>query len=503
MSKWIVRLFEIIPGFSMWLLLLGPIILSFWYPDFVMALFIMYAIYWLIKAVSMAAHLIAGYITYKREMAIDWRKRLDSDFALNAQDVWHLIIVATYKEELLTLRQSINAIVQSDFPLDKTIVVLATEERDHDGGLANFRALKQEFASTIKYFWNFEHPKDIPGEVIGKGGNITHAGKQAWQKIEQMNIDPANVLVTTLDADHRVDKKYLACLTYKFLETEDATHHSFQPLPMFFNNIWEVPLPMRILALGSSFWQLIESVRDYRLRNFAAHAQPLSGLLKTDFWATNTIVEDGHQYWRSFFAFNGNYGVVPIFVPIYQDAVLANSYKETFRQQYLQKRRWAWGVSDFPFVMINSIKNKKVSLSKKIINISRVFEGNLNWSTTSLMLAVVAWSPIWLGTAQNSVLAFNFPLFYSRALTMAAIGLLVTLSITTLLLPPVPKHVKNPKLKIALEWLLTPLIIPFTNVFFGAFPAVESQTRLMLGKYLNKFNVTPKKAIEIPEDRHA
>ena len=43
------------------------------------------------------------------------------------------------------------------------------------------------------------------------------------------------------------------------------------------------------------------------LRNFASHSQPLKALIGMNFWSTRTIVEDGHQYWRSLFYFEGKY----------------------------------------------------------------------------------------------------------------------------------------------------------------------------------------------------
>jgi len=48
-----------------------------------------------------------------------------------------------------------------------------------------------------------KHPADIPNEVIGKGGNVTCAGRVLQKYLAEQGIDPANVIVTTLDADNR------------------------------------------------------------------------------------------------------------------------------------------------------------------------------------------------------------------------------------------------------------------------------------------------------------
>jgi hypothetical protein len=116
------------------------------------------------------------------------------------------------------------------------------------------------------------------------------------------------------------------------------------------NNIWDAPAPMRVIATGNSFWNIILSMRPHMLRNFSSHAQPMEALIDTDFWSVRTIVEDGHQYWRTFFRYDGKHDVYPIYVPIYQDAVLTENYKKTLKAQFIQVRRWAWGASDIAYV---------------------------------------------------------------------------------------------------------------------------------------------------------
>ena len=87
-------------------------------------------------------------------------------------------------------------------------------------------------------------------------------------------------------------------------------------------------------------------MRPQHLRNFASHSQPLEALEGMNYWSKRTIVEDGHQYWRSLFYFDGDYEVIPIRVPIYQDAVIAETFLGTLKAQFIQLRRWDYGASD-------------------------------------------------------------------------------------------------------------------------------------------------------------
>ena len=186
---------------------------------------------------------------------------------------------------------------------------------------------------------------------------------------------------------------------------------------------------------------------------------------------------------------------MPLYVPVYQDAVLSpKGYWGTFVEQYLQKRRWAWGCSDIPYVAVNIIPNKKIPFYNKWLQFGRLIEGHFSWATTSIILACVGWMPSLLNpNFRNTVLAFNFPVIYSRILTFAMLGLIVTLIISLMMLPPKPK--KSLNWSVVLEWILSPIMLPISNIVFSSFPAIDSQTRLLIGKYLD-FRVTEQAVIE-------
>jgi cellulose synthase/poly-beta-1,6-N-acetylglucosamine synthase-like glycosyltransferase len=485
------RLFEILPGLIAWTMICLPIILALISPKLFTILMIFYISFFFFKTVIMSYRLILGYKRFKRDIMTDWFSKLKAEYSDSWQDIYHLVIVPTYKEHIDILRATIQALIASDYPTGKIIFVLAIEERDKERALEYGRILKEEYGDKLYHFETIMHPKDIEGEVIGKGGNITYAGRNILPFIDKAKIPYEKIIVTTMDADHIVDRRYLADLSYKYLSDPDPIHKSFQPLPLFFNNIWDVPMINRLVAMGSSFWQLIVTTRPSRLRNFSAQAQSLEALVRVDFWSTKTIVEDGHQFWRTYYRLNGRHEVVPMYTPIYQDAVLADTFIDTMKEQYLQKKRWSWGVSDIPYVMEHTFKHKEIPLFDRWANALILWESHISWSTISIVLASSAWIPIiFANSFKSDILAYSFPIFYSRLLALTWIGMLTTLIISTFLVPP--KRGKKPVRRIILDWIMTPFIMPISSICFSAIPALESQTRLMFGKYLDVFRVTVK-----------
>jgi len=489
------RFLEIIPGAITWLALLLPIVFSFFWPAAVATFVLIFDLYWLYKSILMGYHLITGYHYLRRDIRIDWLEKCKNlpkeEIYLDWKDIYQVIIFATYKEEVETLIPSFQSIIDSDFPNERIILVLATEKRDLERARKNAAILKEKFSNKFYQFIVTEHP-DIEGEVKAKGANVRFAAKQLQRFIDQEKIPYENVIVTTCDADTRMHPKYFSCLTYKYITNPNRNRRSFQPIPLFSNNIWYAPALSRIIAFSNSFWQMIEATRPWRLINFSTHAMSLKMLVEMDFWDTGVVNEDSRQFWRAYFKFDGDHEVVPIFVPVYMDAVLAESYWQTLKNQYLQKKRWYYGVEHFPYVVISSIQNKQIPLWDKIVKNYRLFEANYSLATSSIYIAFIAWLPILFGPGfGQTVLAQNLPTIIRVLLGLTWVGLVTSMVISTLLLPPRPSGYRRRKyLEMFTQWIL----IPVSAIIFSSVPAIESQTRLMLGKYLT-FRVTAKRAV--------
>jgi hypothetical protein len=260
---------------------------------------------------------------------------------------------------------------------------------------------------------------------------------------------------------------------------------------MYTNNIWDVPAPMRVIATGNSFWNMVLSLRPHMLRNFSSHAQGMQSLIDTDFWSVRTIVEDGHQFWRSYFRYDGNHEVYPIYVPIYQDAVLAVSLRKTLRAQFIQMRRWAWGASDVAYVAeMGFFRKNKVNKWDLTMKFFRLLEGHVTWAVAPIMIAGAAFVPLLI--SPKNYAANQLPIIASRLETIALVGILATLFISFKTLPPKPARYKRHRsIFMLLQWFC----LPVTSILYNALSALNSQTRLMFKRYLGEFDVTQKAVV--------
>jgi cellulose synthase/poly-beta-1,6-N-acetylglucosamine synthase-like glycosyltransferase len=525
------RFFEILPGTISWTMLALPFILSFINVTAAAAFVLVYLLINFTRAVAGAIRALEGFRAMRAHQKFDWlgmikeleigkipekhgvfpkwhysalkrylTRRQSSDPAerhVSPDEIIHAVIIATYKESREILEPTIQSVLESEYDMKKVLLIMAYEERGGPETAKRSKELVREYGGKFMDAFAVGHPNTIPGEIIGKGGNVTFAGRELQRYLEKHDIDPLRVLVTTLDSDNRPDRKYLAALSYVYSVCPDPVHASFQPVAMYTNNIWDAPAPMRVLATGNSFFNIVVSLRQHALRNFSSHAQPMAALIQTDFWSVRTIVEDGHQFWRSYFAFEGNYRVYPLYVPICQDAVLAEGYVKTLKAQFIQLRRWTYGASDIAYVANQGFfRPNKVPRLDLLAKFWRLLEGHITWAVGPLLILGGGFIPAFFHP--QSFAANELPLLVSRIQTVALVGLVVTIFFSLITLPPKPARYKRHRtLFMLLQWVYLPL----TTIIYNSFAAFYSQTRLMFGKYISKFDVTEKAVMN--EDKKA
>ena len=488
------RFFEMLPGLLAWSTLFGTVIFSAILPLWVAMFIILFDVYWLLKTIFLSLHLVAAYRKMKENLAVDWLNRLELLDSANSSTSWkdirHLVIVPFYNEPLEVIQLSLSAIAASHYPLDRFIVVLASEERSGEHGKRVCAAVQSAFEKTFFRFIVTVHPAGIVGEIAGKGSNEAWAGKRAKEYIDTLGIAYERVVVSVLDSDTRVPPGYFARLTHAYLTAAQPLHTSFQPIPVFSNNFWDAPFFSRVVASSATFWHMMKQEQEERLTTFSSHSMSFWAIVRMGFWQPNVVSEDSRVFWQALFVFDGNYRVAPLHYPVSMDACIASTALQTVKNQYKQQRRWGWGVENIPYMLLGFIKNKNIPLRKKLYYTGIQLEAFWSWSTNALMLFMLGWLPLWLGGEQfnRSVLSYNLPLITRTLMTLALIGMFVSAAISMLLLPPRPaRYRKGKTLLMALQWL----ILPFSILLLGALPGLEAQTRLMFGKYLG-FWVTEK-----------
>jgi cellulose synthase/poly-beta-1,6-N-acetylglucosamine synthase-like glycosyltransferase len=522
------RFWEMAPAIMSYGMILLLIILSIISPTLGAVYILLIATAFVVRALLIARDIIRGHRAWKAAKTVNWDRRLSDlenaganfkrlrgsasqAFHFDAHqenlrfmaaspeqfpkpsEVLNVAIIATYNESFEVLDATLNSLTGTTYDKRRLLVVIAYEERGGAAIETTVSQLAEKYAGQFYDFILVKHPDGLPNEVVGKGGNLTYAGRVVSAYCQENHWPSENVIVTTLDSDNRPEPSYFSQLTYEFIVRDNRHHCSFQPITLFTNNIWDAPAATRVLALGNSFWSIVNSIRSHMIRNFASHAQPLSALEAMDFWSVRTIVEDGHQYWRSFFYFDGNYTVVPLHVSVGQDAVLSFSFLRTLVAQFVQLRRWAYGASDIAFIATRLFVRKKHRRTPFFLTLSkfwRAVDGYVNWASASLLVTLGGFVPLWINQqARTSFEAQTLPSVLSVIQTIALLGLFVTVILSLKMLPKMPSRYHSFRyVYMVFQWAL----VPVTAILYMTTSAFYAQTRLLLGRYMEKFDVTDK-----------
>ncbi len=540
------RALEVAPGLVTWLLILSPVVLSFRFPGVVAWFVLSFDFYWFYKAVVLTASVTVTFGRIRRVIAGDWRTRAfalsDIDGRLAAIErlapriltrvreleragerlaahggrrqyarlederldlerlrarrgeplgdprrLWHVALIPTYTEPFEKLYETVRALAETDHPADRRMIAIITRETDLEGR-ENVARLRELFGSRFLHFFHILDPLE-PGIVVGKSSAMAYGGRWLYREIVRLGFDPREVVVTDLDSDYRVHPQYFGYLSHTFLTDPDRFRRLYQPVPMFHNNLWQVPIPVRLVAVGATHVQMWRSLTPEKLVSFSSYAVSLQTVHEVDYWATDAIPEDSRFYWKSFFRYSGEFRAVPLFIPMYGDAVRARSYPRTLVQQYTQIRRWAWGITDIPYYIDQAFRHHEIARGRRIRRLVDLWLDHINWAIAPFVIIFGSNLPLLINPAfARTTLGQNLPLYAAWLLTGAFCCLLVLVFVEEQLAPPRPAEWgAGRRLASYLQWVTLPLV----GLVFSNLPALDAQTRLMAGRYL-EYRVTEK-----------
>lgn len=542
--RWLGRLLEMVPGTISWAILILPLWLSFSYPWLVAYFVLSFDFYWLCRALWFSGAVVVAYRRIRDVLAVDWTARLaalaerseritqiEAQLAIGrdlprralgfaavgaldggerrrlrrelaelralddlpepppgADELIHLALIPTYTEPLEKLRHTVRALAEAEWPRERKICAIITRETD-EGGIANVQALREEFGDAFAELIHILDPLE-PGIVVGKSSAMAWGGRYLYRLlVRERGMDPRRIIVTDLDADYRVHPQYFAYLSWVHLTDPNRETQLYQPIPYFHNNLWHAPFLQRLFAAVLTQLQMWRSVLPEKLQSFGSYSTTLHLVHDVGYWATDAIPEDSRFYWKSYFRYGDRFRAVPLFIPIYGDAVRARGYWRSMTEQYLQARRWAWGVTDIPYVIENALRHPEIPFWSRFWRVMNLFGEHINWAIAPFVIMFGATVPLLINPAfAETTLGQNLPIFASVMLTMALVSLFVLVIVEYRIVPPRPAE-WGPLMRLVsyVQWLGLPLV----GILFSTLPALDAQTRLLTGRYL-EYRVTEK-----------
>ena len=464
-EKAVYRFLEMLPALVSFNIILFPYWGTFLVPSVVAYFVLGYNIYWFYQSLQIAITGIVSHLRIQAAMNFDWVKDLKA--FPDWKRVAHIVIVPTYKEPLYILERTLKSLADQTLPKKQLFVVLAMEKTEaKEEKDKKVKALRKKFGKTFQNLYITVHEL-LPGEVPGKASNERYAA--VWAKknlIDKKKVEYEYAVATSCDADHVFHPNHFAALTYKFLDHPD-----------------------RVTDTLGSIFNLSQLPRKDRLISTANYSLSFKLLHEVDYWDADKIPEDWGIFFKAFYKKRGGVEVEPNYLPVYANAPEADGYWKTIKAMYNQRKRWAWGVSDDPWVIKNYLLTPGIPFGEKTMRLLYLLQSHFLWPVHWFIITVGLQLPILVNPRfGRTALGYTIPRLSSIILTVALIFLLVMLALDRIYKPKRPEHVS------ALRAFLSPLeffLMPIAGFIFVALPGLDAHTRLMMGRYL-EYKVTEK-----------
>jgi len=495
-DRWLQRALQALPLVAALLLISSLGWGALWLPLPLTVSLLGFDCYWVWRSYNTAFHCIKGYRLLRREAKVDWRARYEDARArgevyIHWEDIHHVVVIPTYKESVAKLAATLSKLAESDVAREQLFVVLAMEEAE-PGCRRKALRLHKEFGDSFAGMFATFHPANIPGEVRGKSSNESWAARHIERRlVGEMGYDIDHLTITSCDADTLFHPHYFSCLTCKFATHPQRYRRFWQGPVLLYNNIWDVPAPLRIPNGLGGLNHLNRLARKHRvLFPQSTYSLSLRMAREVGYWDVDVVPEDWHMFLKCFFNLGGEVDVEPIFLPVGNDGVRSESYLKTFFAHYQQARRHAWGASDIPYAIRHFFAHPEIPLLRRLRRTWSLFENHVLWSSQWFLITTGRLAP-WL----------VFYLFGVKTMpawfVFASTKILFTCSVPLIAMVVMDGVIMRPRRPATFPVWLFPIqyaqwfFMAAITFLFGALPALDAQIRLALGKPL-EYKVTEK-----------
>jgi len=494
------RFYEILPGAISWSTLAVLLVFSFQFPAIVAVFVVLFDLYWFLKTVYLFFHLRYSFVRMRRTIAKDWTREVETldrtgSAWARGSEIFHLVILPMYREPFELVHGTVESLAHTHYGKERMFVVLAVEEAGGEEDIRTAEAVQREFKDIFAGFHVARHPAGLPGELQGKGSNETWAAKEAVKLfIDARKLAHEKTLVSVFDIDTRPGPNYFGVLTYHFLTERKPHRASYQPIPLFTNNLHRAPVFARLIGFTTTFWNFMQQSRAEQLVTFSSHSIPLSALHEIGYWHTGIVSEDSRIFFQCLVHFNGDWRTIPLHYPVTMDAVEGETFLGALGNLYRQQRRWAWGIENLPYALTEFKKKGDMPLRTKLFWRWNLFEGFYTWATASFIIFFFGWFPLIFGGSEfnATVLSYNLPGVTGVLINMSVVGIVTFGLLSAFLLSPKLEWERRNAWRSLLyvaQWFL----LPVTLLIWSGIPALEAQTRMMLGgRFRLGFWRTPK-----------
>lgn len=378
-NKFLIRFFEIIPGFIDFLLIFSPIVVffNFYYASLIFINLI--GVFWIYSAFKYIYGICKGVKYYERDLKVDWIKLIVDKYNSEYKKLNYVLIYPIFNEKLETIESAISGWVNSEINTTKISLVVALEEKYSEKAIESFNIIKEKYEKKLKEVIIVVHPDNIEGEVKGvKSANINYATREFSRIVKSRGENLKDYLLFSFDSDFVPHRKYISAITYKFLSQENPYNKYYtSAVHTFNNNLYRVSILSRLYSMGLTLTVLhhwaLKKWHWISPDSWSSYAISLKTIDDVGYWYPDVENDDTFLFWNSTLYFNGDFKGVEVYIPTYNDAVEGKSAIETYKRLYKQQYRWGWGIVTFPITLVGIYYNSKIGFKESVLIIIDLF----------------------------------------------------------------------------------------------------------------------------------